>query len=146
MNLNESHNINKSTCYYAKQKEFHVNNKSLDIENFVYKKIHTWRVVCDSMLGGLTNKLRMCGCDCVHFAFDQGGERSVKLAMREKRVFLTRNKGYLKVSSIFLINLNNIINYYFNIIYSFLFYLHSFYNTYHLKIAILYCLTLLMNN
>lgn len=96
MNLNESHNINKSTCYYAKQKEFHVNNKSLDIENFVYKKIHTWRVVCDSMLGGLTNKLRMCGCDCVHFAFDQGGERSVKLAMREKRVFLTRNKGYLK--------------------------------------------------
>ncbi|KAK1123956.1 hypothetical protein K0M31_006985 [Melipona bicolor] len=57
---------------------------------------HQWRVVCDSMLGGLTNKLRMCGCDCAHFTFDQDGERSAQLAMREKRVLLTRNKGYLR--------------------------------------------------
>ncbi|XP_033311571.1 exonuclease mut-7 homolog isoform X2 [Bombus bifarius] len=60
--------------------------------------VHQWRVVCDSMLGGLTSKLRMCGCDCVHFAFDQRGERSVQVALYEKRVLLTRNKEYLRFS------------------------------------------------
>lgn len=61
--------------------------------------VHQWRVVCDSMLGGLTSKLRMCGCDCVHLAFDQRGERSVQVALYEKRVLLTRNKEYLRVGS-----------------------------------------------
>ncbi|EFN66105.1 Probable exonuclease mut-7-like protein [Camponotus floridanus] len=55
---------------------------------------HTWRVVCDSMLGGLSSKLRMCGVDCVHVLFDQGGDDSAKLAMRENRILLTRNKNY----------------------------------------------------
>lgn len=58
---------------------------------------HTWRVVCDSMLGGLSSKLRMCGVDCVHVLFDQGGDDSAKLAMRENRVLLTRNKNYERV-------------------------------------------------
>ncbi|XP_029163775.1 exonuclease mut-7 homolog [Nylanderia fulva] len=55
---------------------------------------HTWRVVCDSMLGGLSSKLRMCGVDCVHVLFDQGGDDSARLAMRENRILLTRNKNY----------------------------------------------------
>ncbi|KAL6435567.1 hypothetical protein ACFW04_005491 [Cataglyphis niger] len=55
---------------------------------------HTWRVVCDSMLGGLCSKLRMCGVDCIHVLFDQGGDDSAKLAMRENRILLTRNKNY----------------------------------------------------
>jgi len=58
---------------------------------------HTWRVVCDSMLGGLSSKLRMCGVDCVHVLFDQGGDDSAQLAMRENRILLTRNKNYEKV-------------------------------------------------
>lgn len=58
---------------------------------------HMWRVVCDSMLGGLSSKLRMCGVDCVHVLFDQGGDDSAKLAMRENRVLLTRNKNYERV-------------------------------------------------
>lgn len=58
---------------------------------------HTWRVVCDSMLGGLSGKLRMCGIDCVHVLFDQGGDDSARLAMRENRILLTRNKSYERV-------------------------------------------------
>lgn len=54
---------------------------------------HKWRVVCDSMLGGLSSKLRMCGVDCVHVLFDQGGDDSAKLAMQENRILLTRNKN-----------------------------------------------------
>ncbi|XP_018049146.1 PREDICTED: exonuclease mut-7 homolog isoform X2 [Atta colombica] len=57
---------------------------------------HTWRVVCDSMLGGLSSKLRMCGIDCIHVLFDQGGDDSARLAMRENRILLTRNKNYEK--------------------------------------------------
>ncbi|XP_067212530.1 exonuclease mut-7 homolog [Linepithema humile] len=57
---------------------------------------HKWRVVCDSMLGGLSSKLRMCGVDCVHVLFDQGGDDSAQLAMRENRILLTRNKNYEK--------------------------------------------------
>lgn len=60
---------------------------------------HTWRVVCDSMLGGLSSKLRMCGIDCIHVLFDQGGDDSAKLAMRENRILLTRNKSYERVRS-----------------------------------------------
>ncbi|XP_076676382.1 exonuclease mut-7 homolog [Andrena cerasifolii] len=59
---------------------------------------HKWRVVCDSMLGALVNKLRMCGCDCVHTVFDQGGSRCIKLAIQENRILLTGNKEYLKVA------------------------------------------------
>ncbi|XP_076248872.1 exonuclease mut-7 homolog [Calliopsis andreniformis] len=59
---------------------------------------HKWAVVCDSMLGGLSAKLRLCGCDSNHLVFDQGGERAVKMAISENRVFLTRNKDYLKFS------------------------------------------------
>lgn len=55
---------------------------------------HSWRVVCDSMLGGLSSKLRMCGIDCIHVLFDQGGDDSARLAMRENRILLTRNKSY----------------------------------------------------
>ncbi|XP_011870330.1 PREDICTED: uncharacterized protein LOC105563381 isoform X2 [Vollenhovia emeryi] len=55
---------------------------------------HAWRVVCDSMLGGLSSKLRMCGIDCIHVLFDQGGDDSARLAMRENRILLTRNKSY----------------------------------------------------
>ncbi|XP_072755515.1 exonuclease mut-7 homolog [Anoplolepis gracilipes] len=55
---------------------------------------HMWRVVCDSMLGGLSSKLRMCGVDCVHVLFDQGGDDSARLAKRENRILLTRNKNY----------------------------------------------------
>lgn len=58
---------------------------------------HTWRVVCDSMLGGLSSKLRMCGIDCIHVLFDQGGDDSARLAMRESRILLTRNKSYERV-------------------------------------------------
>ncbi|XP_017880434.1 exonuclease mut-7 homolog [Ceratina calcarata] len=61
-----------------------------------YTPAHKWHVICDSMLGGLMTKLRMCGCDCVYIQNDEGGVLSAKLAMRENRVFLTRNKGYLK--------------------------------------------------
>lgn len=71
--------------------------KNSQVVKYKFIPAHQWRVVCDSMLGGLTNKLRMCGCDCAHFTFDQEGERSAQLAMREKRVLLTRNKGYLRV-------------------------------------------------
>lgn len=60
---------------------------------------HTWRVVCDSMLGGLSSKLRMCGIDCIHVLFDQGGDDSAQLAMRENRILLTRNKSYERVRS-----------------------------------------------
>lgn len=55
---------------------------------------HTWRVVCDSMLGGLSSKLRMCGIDTIHVLFDQGGDDSARVAMRENRILLTRNKNY----------------------------------------------------
>lgn len=63
---------------------------------------HTWRVVCDSMLGGLSSKLRMCGVDCAHVLFDQGGDDSAKLAMRENRILLTRNKNYERVKFAFI--------------------------------------------
>lgn len=59
---------------------------------------HTWRVVCDSMLGGLSNRLRMCGVDCVHVLFDEGGNESATLAMVEHRFLLTRHRNYQKVS------------------------------------------------
>lgn len=69
---------------------------------------HTWRVVCDSMLGGLSSKLRMCGVDCVHVLFDQGGDDSAQLAMRENRILLTRNKNCEKVRDIHFICIYNI--------------------------------------
>ncbi|XP_014474860.1 PREDICTED: exonuclease mut-7 homolog isoform X5 [Dinoponera quadriceps] len=55
---------------------------------------HTWRVVCDSMLGGLSSRLRMCGVDCVHILFDEGGNESATLAMTEQRYLLTRHRNY----------------------------------------------------
>ena len=61
---------------------------------------HKWRVVCDSMLGALVSKLRMCGCDCVHTVFDQGGSRCIKLAIQENRILLTGNTEYLKVAQL----------------------------------------------
>lgn len=51
---------------------------------------HTWRAVCDSMLGGLASKLRMCGCDCLYVLFDKGGEQSARLAVHENRILLTQ--------------------------------------------------------
>jgi len=69
---------------------------------------HTWRVVCDSMLGGLSSKLRMCGIDCIHVLFDQGGDDSARLAMRENRILLTRNKNYERVRSILYVSIVNI--------------------------------------
>ncbi|XP_035736310.1 exonuclease mut-7 homolog isoform X1 [Vespa mandarinia] len=51
---------------------------------------HSWRAVCDSMLGGLASKLRMCGCDCLYVLFDKGGEQSAKLAVHENRILLTQ--------------------------------------------------------
>ncbi|KYM94459.1 PREDICTED: exonuclease mut-7 homolog [Cyphomyrmex costatus] len=73
-------------------------NKSEPIQrrNWDLIPAHTWRVVCDSMLGGLSSKLRLCGIDCIHVLFDQGGDDSAKLAMRENRILLTRNKNYEK--------------------------------------------------
>ncbi|EZA46919.1 hypothetical protein DMN91_004839 [Ooceraea biroi] len=73
-------------------------NRPLSVQRNLENPVvaHTWRVVCDSMLGGLSSKLRMCGVDCVHVLFDQGGDDSAKLAMRENRVLLTRNKNYEK--------------------------------------------------
>ncbi|XP_033222411.1 exonuclease mut-7 homolog isoform X2 [Belonocnema kinseyi] len=55
---------------------------------------HEWRVVCDSMLGGLAKQLRMCGCNCIHIEYDRGGDQSMKIAMNENRVLLTRNGCY----------------------------------------------------
>lgn len=69
---------------------------------------HTWRVVCDSMLGGLTSKLRMCGIDCIHVLFDQGGDDSAKIAMRENRILLTRNKSYERVRSVLYVSIVNV--------------------------------------
>ncbi|EFN78697.1 Probable exonuclease mut-7-like protein [Harpegnathos saltator] len=57
---------------------------------------HTWRVVCDTMLGGLSSRLRMCGVDCVHVLFDEGGNESANLAMVEHRFLLTRHRNYQK--------------------------------------------------
>ena len=59
---------------------------------------HEWRVVCDSMLGGLAKQLRMCGCNCIHTEYDRGGDQSIKIAMNENRVLLTRNGCYQRVS------------------------------------------------
>ncbi|KAG7189757.1 hypothetical protein KM043_017421 [Ampulex compressa] len=59
--------------------------------------VHKWRVICDSMLGGLASKLRMCGCDCIHMVFDQGGQQSAIIAMDDNRVLLTRNRGYQRL-------------------------------------------------
>lgn len=69
-------------------------------QNFDPIPAHTWRVVCDSMLGGLSSKLRMCGINCIHVLFDQGGDDSARLAMRENRILLTRNKSYERVRSV----------------------------------------------
>ncbi|XP_020281688.1 exonuclease mut-7 homolog isoform X2 [Pseudomyrmex gracilis] len=76
-----------------KQNEVNTNGQSVSRQHEFSIAAHTWRVVCDSMLGGLSIKLRMCGVDCMHMLFDQGGDDSAKLAMRENRVFLTRNKN-----------------------------------------------------
>lgn len=86
---------------YQNRQDGHM-NRTLSVQrNRMYPIVaHTWRVVCDSMLGGLSSKLRMCGVDCVHVLFDQGGDDSVKLAMRENRVLLTRNKNQKKVRDI----------------------------------------------
>ncbi|KAL0128834.1 hypothetical protein PUN28_003900 [Cardiocondyla obscurior] len=73
-----------------------VKSEQVQRRNWSSVPAHTWRVVCDSMLGGLSSKLRMCGIDCVHVLFDQGGDDSAKLAMRENRILLTRNKSYEK--------------------------------------------------
>lgn len=59
---------------------------------------HKWRVVCDSMIGGLLNKLRMCGCDCIVTGFDKNIERFAQIAVTDNRVLLTRNKNYLQLS------------------------------------------------
>lgn len=60
---------------------------------------HKWRVVCDSMLGGLVKKLRMCGCDCLYDVFDKGGKETAALAMKENRILLTqRRKQYLPLA------------------------------------------------
>lgn len=61
---------------------------------------HEWRVVCDSMLGGLARQLRMCGCDCVYVEFDRRGDQSAKIAVRQKRVFLTRGGAYDRVGTV----------------------------------------------
>jgi len=75
-------------------------SESIQRRNWDPIPAHTWRVVCDSMLGGLSSKLRMCGIDCIHVLFDQGGDDSARLAMRENRILLTRNKNYERVRSV----------------------------------------------
>ncbi|XP_043463266.1 exonuclease mut-7 homolog [Leptopilina heterotoma] len=57
---------------------------------------HQWRAVCDSMLGALARQLRMCGCNCVYIEHDRGGDQSIKVALSENRVLLTRNSCYEK--------------------------------------------------
>ena len=64
---------------------------------------HEWRVVCDSMLGGLAKQLRMCGCNCIHIEYDRGGDHSIKVAFSENRVLLTRNGCYQRVRSTLLL-------------------------------------------
>ncbi|XP_053972277.1 exonuclease mut-7 homolog isoform X1 [Hylaeus volcanicus] len=59
---------------------------------------HKWRVVCDSMLGPLTGKLRMCGCDCLHYPGDRNGSLSASMASEENRILLTRRLNYLLFS------------------------------------------------
>ncbi|XP_043248920.1 exonuclease mut-7 homolog isoform X1 [Colletes gigas] len=51
---------------------------------------HKWRVVCDSMLGPLASVLRTCGCDCVFIPFDPAGSQSLRVALCENRILLTR--------------------------------------------------------
>lgn len=63
---------------------------------------HQWRAVCDSMLGALARQLRMCGCNCVYIEHDRGGDQSIKVALSENRVLLTRNSCYEKVRAIFI--------------------------------------------
>jgi len=82
--------------------------ESIQRQNWDPIPAHTWRVVCDSMLGGLSSKLRMCGIDCIHVLFDQGGDDSARLAMRENRILLTRNKNYERVRSVLYVSTVNI--------------------------------------
>ncbi|XP_076762319.1 exonuclease mut-7 homolog isoform X1 [Xylocopa sonorina] len=92
----------QNRCVNTTKRVEHANYKSNDQEQrqqimkHKYVPMNKWRVVCDFTLGGLASKLRLCGCNCIHLALDQGGEQSAKIAMLENRVLLTRNKGYLK--------------------------------------------------
>ncbi|XP_017762785.1 PREDICTED: exonuclease mut-7 homolog isoform X2 [Eufriesea mexicana] len=95
-NLNKSYYVNTSKPVRQINYESKTQETCKEVVKYKSMPIHNWRVVCDSMLGGLMSKLRICGCDCVHFAFDQNGERSIELAISEQRVLLTQTKKYFK--------------------------------------------------
>ncbi|XP_076649699.1 exonuclease mut-7 homolog isoform X2 [Halictus rubicundus] len=56
--------------------------------------IHEWRVVCDSKLGGLITKLRICGCDTLRAPVDT----AVNIARQDGRIFLTQFSHFQKLS------------------------------------------------
>ncbi|CAG5084647.1 Similar to EXD3: Exonuclease mut-7 homolog (Homo sapiens) [Cotesia congregata] len=52
---------------------------------------HQWKVICDAVLSNLVKPLRMCGCNCIFLDHDPNSVQSIKIALQDKRVFLTRN-------------------------------------------------------
>ncbi|XP_076286281.1 exonuclease mut-7 homolog isoform X2 [Lasioglossum baleicum] len=56
--------------------------------------IYKWRVVCDSNLGGLITKLRICGCDTLRASVDD----AINIAKKDGRIFLTQYSHYQKLS------------------------------------------------
>lgn len=60
-------------------------------------RAHGWKVVCDSMLGGVSKSLRMCGVDSIYVEGDVGGERCGEIAENESRVMLTQGFGSMRV-------------------------------------------------
>ncbi|XP_046587355.1 exonuclease mut-7 homolog isoform X1 [Neodiprion lecontei] len=87
--------ISIHTAESSVQKFDQKNTENIKVEPWTgMQAAHEWRVVCDSMLGGLARQLRMCGCDCIYVEFDRRGDQSAKIAMQQKRVFLTRGSAY----------------------------------------------------
>lgn len=56
-----------------------------------------FKVVCDSMLGGLAKNLRKCNCDVEYMEFDTTGDKSASLAIQNKRILLTKGTHYKNV-------------------------------------------------
>lgn len=91
------------TYMHKYHKYYHSNvNEKIDKINLIYIPAHEWRVVCDSMLGGLYKQLRMCGIDTVFVSNDRGSHQSANVALNENRVLLTKANTSQKVSTLFI--------------------------------------------
>lgn len=66
--------------------------------NLPQRGVDSIKVVCDSMLEGLSKSLRKCGIDAISIENSKDHDMCINLAQKQQRIILTRGTFYNRVS------------------------------------------------